>query len=600
MPRNQDVLQLKCAIVTAAANGREDAMKNRSEYPGRAGLLPAAVITFRIALLGLMLTLPAVAVAQDRQGGLSKPTLILSLASYEQLRSGLLYLARLAGQDDAAAQLDQLIDARTGNRGLEGIDLHRPMGAYGWVGPHGDDSTLVLLIPVADQNSFLGLLGNFNIAPRQGGDGVYRAYVENLPDPVYLRFANGYAYVTVRDEGVLDDDRLLFPGAVLTGQGCVGPADADYRARGYLVNRYCPNLEAGVLSLIVNIDRIPDEFKELVLGQLALVLAEAKEMDAPPFETEGQRKFRLASIDEIGQSIRAQLYEGGETSLRLDLDRKADEVTLTVSMAGKAGTAMAAAIRDAGRTTSTTAGLLRNDAAVNGEMSVAMLEKQRELFGALLDDSRRQALANIWNPIERMALATAFEAFMPTLNAGELDWAFNLLGPDSDGLYAFTAGVKVRDGARLEKIFRHMPAPDPTTEVTFDVDRVGPVGIHRIMLRMDDDARRAFGGNSVYLAFRDDAVFFTVGSRGLGLLKEALAVAPVMTGRVMELQIAASRLAPLAKERAAQDIARSVFGGDRDGDRLRLTLEGGDAMKLRLSMKAKLIEYASLIGRVMK
>jgi hypothetical protein len=68
----------------------------------------------------------------------------------------------------------------------------------------------------------------------------------------------------------------------------------------------------------------------------------------------------------------------------------------------------------------------------------------------------------------------------------------------------------------------------------------------------------------------------------------------------MQLQVAASRLAPLTQERVAQEIARNVFGDDLDGDRLRLTLDGGKALTLRLSMTTKLIEYTSRIGQAVK
>jgi hypothetical protein len=594
-------------------------MDNRSEYPAIARLLPAAIFTFRIALVSLMLILPAAAAEQPggtpapaaRAEAPGEPALILSLASYGELRGTFLYLARLAGQDDAAARLDAVIGDATGGSGLDSIDQKKPFGAYAFAGAHGDDGSVVLLVPLADQGAFLDLLGHLNIAPRKGDDGVYSASVDRVPEPVYFRFANGYAYVTARDKRVLDADRLLPPGAVLTGQGCIGSADPDRKSSGsangagavahsHPVDRHCPGLGTGILSLIVNIDRIPDELKELALGELDLRLAEARERNAPPFETEWQRKFRLATFDSFARSIRTHLYEGGETSLRFDFDRKAGDATLTVSMAGKAGTAMAAAIRDLGQATSTTAGLLRDDAAINAGMNVAVAENERELYAALLDDSRRQVLADARSQIERLTMSTAFDAVMPTLKAGELDWSFNLLGPDSDGLYTFVGGVKVREGRRLENVFRQAPPRDPATEVSFDVDKVGRIGIHRVTLSLDDEARRAFGDNPLYLAFRDDAVFFTAGSRGLALLKQALAVAPVTTGEMMELQIAVSRLAPLNKVTAAQEIARDVFGDDRNGDRLRLTLEGGNALKLRLSMTAKLIEYVSRIGRAMK
>jgi hypothetical protein len=79
----------------------------------------------------------------------------------------------------------------------------------------------------------------------------------------------------------------------------------------------------------VNFDGISTGQKDALLREWERQLADVKESNAPPFETEWQRKFRLATIDEIADALKALLYEGGETSLRLDLDRKAGDVTLT-------------------------------------------------------------------------------------------------------------------------------------------------------------------------------------------------------------------------------------------------------------------------------
>ncbi|HEY7311372.1 MAG TPA: hypothetical protein VH643_18570 [Gemmataceae bacterium] len=533
-------------------------------------------LIFRAALLGLMLLLPAAARAADAQNSNSgKPALILRFAALEQLRADFLYLAKLVGQEEKATQFDKMIESQIGDKKLQGIDLKKPIGAYGWVGAQGIDSSLVLLVPVADQKAFLGLLENFDIKPEKGDDGVYSASVEKVPARVYFRFANGYVYVTARDKEVLDKDKLLAPAVAL------------------------PAGQVGMLSLLVNIDRIPNEIKDLALGGLDLQLANAKEKDVPN-ETETQKKFRKAAIDEVGKAIKSLLGEGGETSLRLDLDRKAGDVTLTASVEGKAGSAMATTIRDLGQVKSITAGLLKKDAAMNGELNVSLPEKLRELLGPVLKDGEKQALAKAKDEGEREVLNTVFEAIMPTLKAAELDVAFNLQGPGSDGLYALVSGVKVKDGAKLEKTFRETLAKDPKADVKFDVEKVGSVGIHRVTLKkVDADVRRAFGDNPLYLAFRDNALLFAAGAKGLGTLKEALAVAPT-TGKVMELQVAVARLAPLAEDKDAPEIARKVFGDDKDSDRLRVTLEGGKALKLRLSMKAKLIEYANQIGQAKK
>jgi hypothetical protein len=532
-------------------------------------------LIFRAALLGLVLVLPAVARAAEEQAAKpGKPAVILRLASLNQLRGDFLYLAKLVGQEEKAEQFDKLIESKIGEKGLEGIDLKKPLGAYGWVGTQVFDSSLVLLVPITEQKAFLGLLENLEIKAEKGDDGVYSANVEKVPGTVYFRFANNYVYVTVRDRDVLEKDKPLAPAAVL------------------------PAGQVGMFSLAVNVDRIPDEVKDLALGGLDNRLADAKEKDVPN-ETEATKKFRTALIDEAGKAIRSLLRDGGETALRLDLDRKAGDLALSLNVEGKAGSALARTFQQLGQAKSLTAGLLSKNAAMNGELNVSLPEKLRELLGPVLKDGEKQALAKAKDEGEREVLTTLFEAVMPTLKAAELDTAFNLQGPGGDGLYTLVGGVKVKDGAKLEKTFRKTAAKDPTV-VTLDVEKAGQVGIHRVTpKKVDEGARRAFGENPLYLAFRDDVLLVAAGDKGLGTLKQALAVAPTM-GKVMELQLAVARLAPLGEDKAAPEIARKVFGDDKDSDRLRLTLEGGKTLKLRLSMKAKLIEYANQIGQAKK
>jgi hypothetical protein len=559
---------------------------------------------FRTALLGLMLILPAVAPAADDPAG--KPAMIMSVASYEQLRANVFYLARLAGQDEAAVLLDAQIEAQAGD-GLAGIDRKKPAGAYGWVGPHGDDSAFVLLVPVADQAAFIRLLEHFNITARLGGDGIYNANVERVPDPVFFRFADGYAYVTIRDKSVLADSRLLPPGDVLAGQGCSGrdqkPGSlVDYWSQGSLVDPLCRNPETSVLSLTFNVDRVPDEFKDMLLEEIDLELSIAKVRDAPLFETELQKKFRLLTLDEIAKGIRTLFREGGESSVRLDLDRRAGDIALIYSVEGKPGSTMAAAIQDLADSRSTMAGLTRKDAAFNLQVNERVPEKMREMFGTLIEEGRQQGLANAKDPADRAALIAVLDAIMPTAKAAELDYAVSMLGPGRDGLYTIVAGLKVKDGGKLEQAVRAtvstQKAP-PGTEIAFDVDKAGPVGVHMVTFKPDEDWRRIFGDGPLYFAFRDDAVLLAVGADGLGVLKDDLTVAPAM-GKVMDMQFAVSRLTPLSKDRKgeAKEIARRVFTDERD-DRFRMTLEGGKAMKLRLAMKTKLIEYFSRVGQAM-
>ena len=358
-----------------------------------------------------------------------------------------------------------------------------------------------------------------------------------------------------------------------------------------------------------------------------------------PGETEWQKKFRHVtageSVNAVETAIKTLLNDGSETSLRLEMNRKAGDMTLTVSVGGKAGSTMAAAIRDLGKARSATLGLRTKDAAMSGELNFSLSDQLREVIGAgfeagegfygfgsgaRVSSIRASGAADrpdyssvemsgqlnfslegaLWKAIGAAFNVGGGKVLLPTLKAAEHYGAFTLQGPGSDGLYTFVAGIQVKDGARLEETFRETVSTDSRTGVTIDIEKVGSVGIHRVGLTpVHDDARAVFGDGPLYFAFRDDTLLVAAGVNGLDILKEALAAAPVM-GRLMELQMAIAKLAPLAGDKEAVEIAREVFRDDKDGDRLRLTLEGGDALKLQLSMKTKLIEYANRVGQAKK
>ena len=581
-------------------------MHSRSNHTATA----AAVGTLTTALAGLVM-LPVLASAEDAGGRAAvpdAPAVVVRLAAASELEESLVYLARLAGAEEPDRLRDRLIAAATAGRGLAGIDRLRPAGGYGFIGPHGDDGAVVLIVPVADERAFVDLLeGGLHLALQAGGDGVYTAGAVELPglkaEPVYVRIESGWAFVTVRDRGALARGRLLPPEAVLAGARCAGggePRSGDVASAapvgdGPNAVRGCEHPATGLVSVTVNVDRIPRTFKEVVLGQLDAGLAQAKR-DAPAFGTEGLWPFLAGIVDEIAASMATQLFEGAETSLRIDLDRRLGVVTLTVRIAARPGTAMAAAIAAFGQSTSVTAGLLRPGAAVAGALNVVMLRRERELLSGLVDGVRRSALAASGGELERIAVGTAFDTLRPTLEAGEIDLAFDLLGPGSDGLYSFIGAVKVRNGATLQRVFRLAPPRSPVTDARF-VGTVAGSGVHRLTVDLDEPFRRVFGGNTAYLGFRDDAVFVAAGPRALGLVRETLPLGPVTAPRIGELRIAADRLMPLSGDPALQDLARSVLGSAKGGGAIRLKVEGGATLTLKLSMPAKLIEFASALGR---
>ncbi|HTU22803.1 MAG TPA: hypothetical protein VMG10_32485 [Gemmataceae bacterium] len=528
---------------------------------------------FATALLGLALLLPALARADEQAPKSDKPAVLLRFASLDHLRGDFRYLAKVVGQAEKAKQLDGILKSQLGDEGLKGIDTKKPIGAYGWVGAFGIDSKAVLLVPIADKKAFLDLIANMLEKPDKGDDDVYTLNVDKVPAPVYFRFANDYAYITVRDKEVLEKDKLLAPAAVL------------------------PAGQIGTVSVILNVDEIPEDLKEKALGAIDNQLAGLKDKEMPG-HTEAQKAFRDAAIDELGARIKSLLNHGGETTLRLDLDRKAGDVTLTASVAGKPGSPLAKTIRDLGQVKSWTASLLHPGSALKAELNVSLPEKLRALLGPALKDAEKQTLAKAKDDSERDVVKTLLEGVMPTLKAAELDTAVELSGPSDNGIYTLLGGIKIKDGAKMEKSFRTTAARYPGV-VKLDAEKVDHVGIHRINpdKNLKAGARRAFGENPLYVAFRDEVMFIGAGDKGLGVLKEALTASP-RTGKVMEVQMALARLAPLADNQTNADIARKVFSDpSKNNDRVRITLEGGKALTLRVSMGAKLLDYVNQVEK---
>ena len=526
-----------------------------------------------LTLLGLLLLMPALArTAEEKAAKSKKPAVILRIAPLDKLIADAHYLVEMAGQAEMAKQLDATIKSKIGDKGLEGIDTKKALGAYGWIGPAGIDSQIVVLAPIADKKAFLDLLDRLNVKVEEGQDGLYTASHEKLLVPVYFRFANQYVYVTAQDKDALAKDKLLAPAVVL-------PAE-----------------ETGAMAMTVNVDQIPENLKELALGNMDNQLAAAKEKQVPK-ETELQKKFRTALIDEVGTRIKSLIKDGGEVKLNLNVDSKASNLSLSLSVAGKAGSPLADSIKNLGQTRSLSASVIGSNSAMNGVLTVSLPAKLRELLGPVIEEGEKKAVEKEQDKAKREALSALLKALEPTLKSAELDVAADLRGPGDNGRYFAVAAIKVKDGAAVEKTIRQviggLPA-DQRKAISFDVEKAGSVSIHRITPdKTDEQTRQLFGDNpAVYFAVREDALLVALGDKGLGALKEALTAEP-KASKVMEIQMAMSRLAPLmAKDnKSAPEIAKEVFGKAKDGDKIRITLEGGDALKLRLGMKAQLLEF---------
>jgi hypothetical protein len=536
--------------------------------------MPRRSILF-LALFCLPLLASPPARAADARTG--PPTLVVRLESVDDLFADLKYLAAFADRDDLVAQAEGILKARGGAKGIEGIDTKRPLGLYGLVSEDVISSKVVALVPLADEKAFLNLLKSLNLKPEEGKDGVYTVKVDPVPFPIFFRFANQYVYATIRDESAIAKDALLPLAKVL------------------------PPGEVGMMSASVRLDHFSTDLKQLAMGQLGLRLADIRDRDFSG-GNKAEKEFWKQAFEEFSSRIKSVLKDGEELGVHLSVDRKKNDLSLELTLNGKEDSKLAGGIAELGQGKSLFGALFTENAALRGELTVALPESLRKAFAAVIDENVAQGLEKEKDAAKRKAGADFIKGLEPSLKAGEFDGCVVLMAPSGAGKYHTTiVGVKLKDGAALEKAARELVQvlpPDAQGLIHLDAETTGGVKVHRLdaQKQYDEKAKKLYGDNPAYVAIRDDVLFFTLGENALGTLKEALATKPA-TAPLLELELSLSRLASaIAIDRKddkgiVERAAKEAFDKDKDGDTIRFRVEGGKALKLRVQGKAPVIKF---------
>jgi hypothetical protein len=508
------------------------------------------------------------------------PTLVVRIKSISDLISDSKYLAALAGQEDKVDQGERILKDMVDDHGLKGIDIKRPLGLYGSLSPLAG----VALIPVADEKTLLEALEQFAVKAEKGEDGIYSVKSEAfpIPIPVYLKFANKYAYVTAQNKSALKD-KLLDPETVLSS---VRPA---------------------MISTRFHIDQIPEmPWKEMAIGHIELQSALQQERKVPG-ETKAQAALRAQMIKSVSDHALTLVKQGGEVEAFFDVDRKANQLVAEFSVAGKPGSNMSKALADLGQSRSMFAGLAGNQAALNVLVHLALPEELRKSFQQVIHEGLHKGLANEKDEAKREQAKKLLHALEPTIKAGELDAAVTLRRPSDAKHYTLVVGVKVKDGqgieTALEDFIQNLPETD-REKIKPNIETVGDVKVHRIEAQKDFDeqARQLLGENPVFMAIRADGIVLAAGERGLEALKSALTIEP-KSGPQIEVEVSMASMAPTMAHGDAnalkelQKAAATAFKGAKDGDKIRFTLEGGKTLKARFTMDAAVATFISQVSQ---
>ncbi len=515
------------------------------------------------------LVLPAV-----RADDSNSPSIVVKVKSVEGILADAHYLAKLAGKDEEFKQAEGLLDNFKGKEGLGGIDMKRPIGLYASITPGLQDSPVVILLPIASEKAFVEFLGNYEIKPKKGDDGVYTIEnIPNVPIPValYFRFANKYAYVTAMEKGNIDKKKLLDPAKVL-GAG--------------------PEL----ISAHLKLSEFPDLVKQIAIGQVDNALTEAKEKkneNEPP----AVAKLREKVIDFVNNEVKAVITDGEDVNLKIGVDTKNDDVSFDLTFKAKPGTKLAKDMEAAGKAQTLFNGLTSKNDAVSVNGTVVVPEEIKKSLAPAVEDAIKQAIAKENDPTKKALLEKAAETLMPTIKSGEFDGGLSMRGPNKDGHYTMVAGLRLVEGKKVESFVRDlvksMPAKDKE-KITLDAASAGDLKIHKAVADdMGEQEKKMFGSNAIYFGFRDDAVLFSLGDDALAAIKEAANLKPSESKAVLSVVVSVARASGLdVKEKKAEKIAKEVFGSNPEGtDTVAVTLEMGQTARLRVNIKSKVIAF---------
>jgi hypothetical protein len=539
-----------------------------------------ARILLALAGLGLVaLPFPAPAFADSDA---NVPTLVVRISSIDDLLEDGKFLSKLSGQEADMKNFDEHVKKALPN-GLKGVDTGKPLGLYAKLDPGGNpmDSTAVALIPIKDEKAFLGLLSDLHQEPKKEEGDIYSLSVEKIPFPVYFRFGDGYAYVTVRDKEPIAKGKVLD------------------------LSKIFPAGPAATISLIFRIDQIPDGFKQIGIGQLELRLSELEEKK-PAGQSDAQHALQVQAVKELAKQLTAIIRDGTQFEVALNVDRKAHQLATEWSLAGKAGSELAKEIAAVGTGKSQFAKLTSDDDAINVLVRHTLPASVQQALASGFDQIVKDELKKESDAAKREALGKLLQALGPTIKAGEIDAAVSFRGPSGNQQFAFVAALGLKDGEGVEKslrdIVKDLPAGDVEKKLKVDAESFNGVKIHRIDVveGLDAKTKKVLGPNPAYFALRGNAAFLAAGDGGLEALKQALGLEP-SDAPPLKFNLSASRLGPLMdKEKNKRDpgeVSREVFGQAGRGDKVHITFNGGPAAKFRIEADADALKFFALAGK---
>jgi hypothetical protein len=525
-------------------------------------------------------------------------SVVITARSAGQLADGLAYLVQSVpppNANDAQGALD-LLRRFKADEFLPGLDQTRLVGLAATLPRKPNDGPLwvVAAVPVTDYTRLIAGLTSLNLKVDANAglpgfshkitsaNGQYSAYA--LESKRYALFSMTPAGVaTIRD---------------LNPQSWRSKAEAQ------------PDL-----LVKLRLSELPESAKEQFLKQFSASLAQQK--NRRPNEPEAEYKSRMVTTHLGQQAMESLIREGDTIELALSIDRARDSASLALMVSALPNTAMAENLQSFERSRSRFS-WIGEGAALAGWMSVPIPAEYRDLFGELVEKSRKQEEAKVKNSDERAYLRQVIDIFKCNLTSDAIDLGMAIQGPrkspSGEERFAITIGMALQDGPHLERLLRDAAVkfpPEKGTKLRFDAYK-GPDGtaIHQIDVpasSLPPEMVKKLGASPFFVSFPRSAVVISWGEGSKMALETALArLGQVKPGRGDPVRVqthfdALGQFAD-ANPRALRPLAAEIFQGPTAGrDAASLGAHSdGQTLRLELSMDMAALQFAARAGKTSK
>jgi len=534
----------------------------------RTGLLALTVLLFG----------SGVAIAAD-------PPIVFQVQPFGRVLDDLRGAADHVGGMPAIKLVNKQLKEVFGEKGLEGLDINRPIVGYVILAPKPEDIATVIALPITGEKDFLALCERANGSkptPIGKEKGVYELPPLNRQHQALMRFADQYAYIAYGNN----------PAAHIEAKALVPMAKLFDPA------------ERGLAAVRVHFDRIPLAVK---LAAPAL-FAEVKKTLFRGSDDDAIFKAIMPEVEKLLARYGKLVLGGDVLTARLLLDLPAGDIAVEATLTAKPDTELAKMIAAYKAVPNRFASLATHpDTAAAWHMQMPLFAPEvRAAAAAGLDEGRKDIVADAPQGA-KTAVEEAFKGFIRVVKKSELDVAIALRGPNKDGWFHAIGAISFDDTEKpgtLEKeikaFFQKQAPQDEQDRMKWDADKAGKVNIHTYHWPEGGffffDFTKFLGGDKCFaaFAFAPDGIVAVVGPDPIPVLKTVLAAKPVARP-VLEMMVNPSRVVKAFEKFVGEDdrnrdeLVNMIGKEDKLLSAATIAVEGGKQLKVTYTMSLRVL-----------